>query len=409
MAYTYDQGNTVQSFLDSLRNMPIYGDQTAEVPQYQSFNSMGITDLSQMLATPMPFAGGQTAAQNLLQFGVTDPLNQLDMKLPDALPGSLMPSGNDLGGVLLALAPLAAMVGGFAGVGGLSNAAGSGLSGLGGSVEGFAPELGFEGYGGTSVSGGLGGGYVPGISDLSASGGSGLDNLLQFAGDGGEELAWDPLGADADYLQNWLAQGAAEGGTTFSPSLLSNIAKLFGGSGTGSSSDLLSALVRALPGLAGAYASNQQTNAITDLANKYSEMGAPYRSRLTDLYANPSGFLSSPEVRVPVQQGTDALARSLSAKVGNPIDNMTALQEIQNYSANQLFGRLGQEKDRLAGFGGLANYNAAAPGLEQNAIGSNSNMWNALGSAASSVFNPQPSTLEQLMKSLQGSGIFKVA
>jgi hypothetical protein len=73
-----------------------------------------------------------------------------------------------------------------------------------------------------------------------------------------------------------------------------------------------------------------------------------------------------------------------------------------------LFGKLGQEKDRLAGFGGLSNYNQAAPGLEQSAIASNANFWNALGSSASNVFNP-PTTLEQLLKGLKGSNIFGVA
>lgn len=87
-------------------------------------------------------------------------------------------------------------------------------------------------------------------------------------------------------------------------------------------------------------------------------VGAPYRSKLSDLYANPSSFLSSPEVTVPVQQASDIMARSLSTK-GNPTGSGNALQQLQSYSADQLFGKLGQEKDRLAGYGGLGAYGQA--------------------------------------------------
>jgi hypothetical protein len=96
--------------------------------------------------------------------------------------------------------------------------------------------------------------------------------------------------------------------------------------------------------------------------------GGPYRERLAALYADPTSFLSSPEVMAPVQQGTDALARALSVR-GNPAGSGAALQEIQNYASNQLFGRLGEEKTRLAGFGGLSAYNqsgASVPGIGTN-------------------------------------------
>ena len=100
--------------------------------------------------------------------------------------------------------------------------------------------------------------------------------------------------------------------------------------------------------------------------------GAPYRDRLAGLYADPTSFLSSPEVMVPVQQATDALARALSVK-GNPAGNPAAMSEIQNYASNQLFGRLGQEKDRLSGFGGLSAFNqagATVPGIGSSLPGS---------------------------------------
>lgn len=178
--------------------------------------------------------------------------------------------------------------------------------------------------------------------------------------------------------------------------------------GNASTSDWLNVLGTAGATGLGVYSDIQKTNALNDLADKYAGYGAPYRQRLSDLYANPSSFLSSPEVQVPVQQGTDAMARSLSAKVGNPVFSGTALQELQNYSSNQLFSKLGQEKDRLAGFGGLTAYNSAAPGAAANAINSSGNALTTLAGGVSDIFNPRQ-TLSDLFKQYQGNNLFGVA
>jgi hypothetical protein len=127
-------------------------------------------------------------------------------------------------------------------------------------------------------------------------------------------------------------------------------------------------------------------------------MGAPYRSRLSDLYNNPDDFLNSKEVQIPVQQGTNLLARSLSTK-GNPFGSGNALQELQNYASNQLFSRLGQEKDRLAGFGGLSAYNQAAPSAASAEIGAQKGIYDAIGAGAADIFNPaRRYTLQDLMR-----------
>src|SRR3990167_6809080 len=106
---------TVQQFLDSLSGIPYQNTGSAEVPQYSSLGSAG--DLQQMLNTPVDFYGGQTPQQQLSlisQGAVTDPLNQLDFMLPDPKEGSLMPAGDDLGGFMLALAPVLGMLSGWA-------------------------------------------------------------------------------------------------------------------------------------------------------------------------------------------------------------------------------------------------------------------------------------------------------
>lgn len=154
-------------------------------------------------------------------------------------------------------------------------------------------------------------------------------------------------------------------------------------------------LGKLLPGLLGAYGAKEQSNDYEALAREYMAMGAPYRDKLASLYANPGAFLTSPEVQVPVDQATSSLARALSVG-GNPIGSGNALQEIQNFSANQLFGRLGQEKDRLAGFGGLSSYNQAAPGASGAAINAQGGVYDALGATAANVFDP-PKTLAQTL------------
>lgn len=183
--------------------------------------------------------------------------------------------------------------------------------------------------------------------------------------------------------------------------------------GTATTADWLSVGGSAGAGLLGAYGSSQQADQLGRIADQQAAqhaesvaMGAPYRGRLADLYANPTGFLTSPEVQVPVQQGTDALARSLSIK-GNPAGSGNALQQLQSYSSDQLFGKLGSEKDRLAGYGGLTAYNnqGAQPAPTDAAaaqLRSQGNVFSTLGNAAGNIFNPATS-LDQLMRQLRGT------
>ena len=169
--------------------------------------------------------------------------------------------------------------------------------------------------------------------------------------------------------------------------------------GTGTAADWAS-IAGSLAGAGlGAYGSSQQTNALKEQSDKYMAMGAPYRDKLASLYADPSKFLTSPEVQTPVQQGTNALMRSLSTS-GNPWGSGNALQQGQSYASDQLFGKLGQEKDRLAGFGGLSSYNQAAPQAATNSIASNAGVYNAAGAALGNIFNP-PETAAQQMTALQ--------
>lgn len=211
----------------------------------------------------------------------------------------------------------------------------------------------------------------------------------------------DSTPAGKDYLNKLIggAGDAAGGGNILS--------QLLGGNANAST------LTKLLPSLLGVLGSSQQNKALEGLAGLQGSnrdallaFGAPYRQRLAGLYDNPTSYLNSPEVQVPVQQGTDMLARALSTR-GNPAGSGTALQELQNYSANQLFGKLGQERDRLAGFGGLTQYNSAGAqqfgnlGAQTALAQGEGNMWNALGYGLNQVLNPQP-TIADLLKQLKG-------
>ncbi|MCV6901001.1 hypothetical protein OE165_28615, partial [Escherichia coli] len=65
----------------------------------------------------------------------------------------------------------------------------------------------------------------------------------------------------------------------------------------------------------------------------------------------------------------------------------TALPAINEYQRLNLAG------------GGQANLNAAAPGIEQAAIGQQGNLYSSLGYGLNAVTNPQP-TLADMIKSL---------
>lgn len=163
---------------------------------------------------------------------------------------------------------------------------------------------------------------------------------------------------------------------------------------TGESSSLLGILGKLAPSLLGAYASNQQTNALTDLAKKYQDFGAPYRQQLADITANPDNFYNS----LGAQKATDSVLHKLSIG-GNP----SGSPYKQQLAIDSLWNEYGKERDRLAGFGGLTNYNAAAPNLEAQAIGQNANMWNAVGAGMNDIFNPKPA-LPDLLKQMKQAG-----
>lgn len=135
------------------------------------------------------------------------------------------------------------------------------------------------------------------------------------------------------------------------------------------------------------------------LQREYMAMGAPYRGRLAELYNNPNAYLDTQraDVEQDVQRGTDIMARSLSTG-GNPTGSGNALQQLQSYASEGmntgLYNRLNAEKQNLGNFGGLSQFNAAAPQAAQNTINAGANKYNAIGygiESLANIFNPQKS------------------
>lgn len=308
---------------------------------------------------------------------------------------------------------------------------GGGLGGIAGAGAGTA--LGSYGLSGAGSTGGVGsfdaGNFVgTGSGEGGAALDSGgnmdwLDELINSTGTGtGSATSGDPLAGlfdgtgigpsplDVPGGLDMVNPGGTNGGQGLWDTIKGNLSNvpsgtqnliksLLGGgsSGTGSGTNLGSLLGPLL----GAYASNQQSNALAELANKYQEYGAPYRAELANLTSNPGSFLTSPRVTASVDQGTSALARALSAKDGNPVGSGRALQEMQNYATNGLYSQLSNRENQLANFGGLSNFNAAAPSANLASVNQTGNMYNAIGAGINDVFNPQPTYLD-LIKAMKG-------
>lgn len=181
-------------------------------------------------------------------------------------------------------------------------------------------------------------------------------------------------------------QQSGSGGTSGGSGSDALLNALLGG-GAAAGGINLGALLGAGLGYAG---SKEQTDAYKDLAQQYINMGQPYRDQLSQLYANPDTFLHSAAVTTPVQMGTDALAKALSVK-GNPFGSGTALQSLQDYATQGLYGQLSSEKDRLANYGGLAKFSSAAPSASMAGINASGGMYDAAGYGLANLMSPQNS------------------
>lgn len=265
----------------------------------------------------------------------------------------------------------------------------AGATGAGAGAAGAA-----EGAGAASVTGASGELAAGGMAAYGGSTAAGAGTAAGTAATAGELTAdqW-AAGLNANQMAGYeaLPAAASAGGSTATTAAGSTaLQRILDGSGT--TQDYLTLAGQVAPSLLGMYASDKQTDALTGLANKYMAMGEPYRNTLAEISQDPSKFYDSPQA----QMATESVLRRLSATHGNVAGSPYA----QQLTIDALWDQYGSERDRLAGFGGLTQYNAAAPGAATAAIGSQANFYNALGGGIADVTTPrtQPRTLAEILR-----------
>lgn len=218
----------------------------------------------------------------------------------------------------------------------------------------------------------------------------------------------------------WGTAKAAAGGATTLSSLLKSA-----GLDTGEYSDIVDGLGRAIPGLIGAYAANQQGDAIGDLGAKedarireFMTYGAPSRERYEASFAPGFDITQDPALTGAMDTTMDTMLRRLSAQGGNPFGNPSGLAEANKYvMGNVALPYLQNYRNQNASTGGYGAFNTTAAGggntnaLDLAGVKADSGMWGALGGASRDALTPpqQPMTLEALLNSMKGSGVGPLA
>lgn len=235
-----------------------------------------------------------------------------------------------------------------------------------------------QGAGGAAATGGLSGGE---------SGGS----TMASTGEGGASQSTS--GSATDY-------GTGGGSSSSVPSWLTNLLPAaLGGSSNGAG---------ILPSALGALGSYEQTQAYKDQAAKLDAYGAPSRARYEATYAPGFTMANDPGYTDALNAASTASLHGLSVS-GNPAGSpnawATSMSDLYNKTA---YPALQDYRKTNAGTGGLASLSAAAPGAAATAIGSQPNLYNAVGSGLNDIFgtnnNSTSTTLAQLYKMINSGG-----
>lgn len=213
--------------------------------------------------------------------------------------------------------------------------------------------------------------------------------------------AWTQTGLE--FLLN--NPGELFGSGSGSNSLLKSLLGSGGGKGN-EGTDLLSLLGKLGGAGLGAYASNEQAKSLSDLANKYSEYGAPSRARFEASMTPGFDPMSIPGYSGALDTASKGILARLSATGGNPYGNPGGLIEANKQIVSGTALPAINEYQRLnLSAGGLGNLNAAVPGLQTSAIGQEGNIWNSLGYGLNAATAPKQMSLADLYKSLGIGGL----
>jgi hypothetical protein len=383
--YMQDQGLTPQQYQQQTQSLPI------------GFNADGTTTLDM----------GQR--QNTLRYENPDDGNFFSKYLGPALLG-----GAFAGGITGMLPGTPGMFSGMSNpFSGMSNPFSGLFGGEGMSDSALANFFGENGIMGTSSEGVIPGldainsfdsgamAEILGTNNLGASAG-GLDYMNSFDdGSMGQILGPHPTGQMGSALSMPPVpmnggNGGSGGNGQQARTPAEYLSQLLGGAMSPAGLNLLGG---GLGAALGAYGANQQANSSEKLYDKFIGLGAPYRDQLNTLSQNPDSFYKSPVFQGALQQGSDAMARSLSAKVGNPILNPTALQEMQNYTTRGSLDAYNNQFRNLMSAGQIGLGQSAQLGT--NAANAQGGMADALGYGLSSVFNNRRDPYEQMAEAMR--------
>ena len=144
-----------------------------------------------------------------------------------------------------------------------------------------------------------------------------------------------------------------------------------------------------LQGGLGYLGAGQQADALENVYNQQSAIGAPYRNTLAASYQPGFNLWDQPGYAGAFNQSADAAARAVSAKSGNPYGSPGAMAEIQGSLMNNAFlPALANYRGQLGQFGNLGlntSGQAALMGAQQ--AGS---QLDAVGYGVGTALNPQP-------------------
>jgi hypothetical protein len=178
--------------------------------------------------------------------------------------------------------------------------------------------------------------------------------------------------------------GAATGAST-AASAGSALSRLLDGTATAADYTQL------LGGVAGAglgmYGANQQAQSYENVANKFLDMGQPYRDRLNASYAPGFSMANQPDFMNALDLGSESVLKKLSATGGNPYGNAGAMAEANKYVSGSLaLPQLNTYRSQLGTFGQLGtNQAGSAMGAQTQAQGG---AYDALGYGIGQLTQP---------------------
>ena len=247
--------------------------------------------------------------------------------------------------------------------------------------------------------GGLGEGALAGAAGAGAAGGA-MDMFGSVASPTGAGVGGTIFDSASQALLGGAGGLAGQVATTAGKTALSKIL-----SGNGTADDWLSIAGQVAPAALSAWASNNRSNALEDIAARFEGYGAPSRARYEASYAPGFSMDKDPGFTDALNQTSKGVLHGLSTK-GNPWGSPNALtQANKDIFSSFAYPALQNYRTGNAASGGLQSYASAAPQAAASAADSSIDPWVSVAQGAANVFNPPKTgtqTLSELLKALKG-------